>query len=163
MPLIAETGGINAMIVDSTALPEQVVADVRHLVLPLGRAALLGAAAAAAAGGDRRAALIEMLTGAMDTLVVGDPGDPATDVGPVIDQAAYDRLMALSREREGHAGSRRSTRPRTGLFVPPTLIRLDAIEDLTAEWFGPILHVATWQAGKLARDDRAGQRQGLSA
>ena len=97
VPLIAETGGVNAMIVDSTALPEQVVADV---VTSSFRSA-----------GQRCSALrllllqeeiadntLEMLAGAMDTLVVGDPADPATDVGPVIDRAAYDQLMG-HRER----------------------------------------------------------------
>ena len=93
VPLIAETGGINAMIVDSTALPEQVVADV--------------ITSAFRSAGQRCSALrllllqeeiaettIAMLKGAMDTLRLGNPGDPATDVGPVIDRAAYDRLTA---------------------------------------------------------------------
>lgn len=153
VPLIAETGGINAMIVDSTALPEQVVADV--------------VASSFRSAGQRCSALrlllvqedvaegvIEMLKGAMDTLRVGAPGDPASDVGPVIDRAAYDRLMGYRdsvRDRwlktvevpapEGEGG---------GLFVPPTLIRLDRIEDLNQEWFGPILHVATWTSGALS-------------
>ena len=93
--------------------------------------------------------VIEMLKGAMDTLIVGDPGDPATDVGPVIDRAAYDRLMAYREQVRGR-WLKTVDVPAKGLFVPPTLIRLDRIEDLTAEWFGPILHVATWKAGELA-------------
>ena len=148
VPLIAETGGINAMIVDSTALPEQVVADV--------------IASAFRSAGQRCSALrllllqeeiaegvITMLQGAMDTLIVGAPGDPATDVGPVIDRAAYERLM-------GYRGQVRDRwlktvdAPADGLFVPPTLIRIDAIEELTQEWFGPLLHVATWPAGQLS-------------
>ncbi len=142
VPLIAETGGINAMIVDSTALPEQVVADV--------------IASAFRSAGQRCSALrllllqeeiadgvIEMLGGAMDTLIVGDPGDPATDVGPVIDRAAYDRLMGY-REEAKAAWVKTVEVPTDGLFVPPTLIRLGAIEALTQEWFGPLLHVATW-------------------
>jgi RHH-type proline utilization regulon transcriptional repressor/proline dehydrogenase/delta 1-pyrroline-5-carboxylate dehydrogenase len=147
VPLIAETGGINAMIVDSTALPEQVVADV--------------VTSAYRSAGQRCSALrllllqeeiaegvIEMLRGAMELLVIGDPGDPETDVGPVIDQAAYDRLMAY---RESVAGRWLKTVPVPveGLFVPPTLVRIDAVEALTQEWFGPILHVATWKAGTL--------------
>ena len=93
VPFIAETGGINAMIVDSTALPEQVVVDV--------------VTSAFRSAGQRCSALrllvlqeeiagrtLEMLAGAMDALIVGDPADPATDVGPVIDRGAYDRLMA---------------------------------------------------------------------
>jgi RHH-type proline utilization regulon transcriptional repressor/proline dehydrogenase/delta 1-pyrroline-5-carboxylate dehydrogenase len=147
VPLIAETGGINAMIVDSTALPEQVVADV--------------IASSFRSAGQRCSALrllliqedvaeniLEMLAGAMDLLKVGDPGDPATDVGPVIDQAAYDKLMSY--RDAAHADWIKTVEaPDTGLFVPPTLIRLNAIEDLKQEWFGPLLHVATWPAGKL--------------
>ncbi|WP_374944669.1 bifunctional proline dehydrogenase/L-glutamate gamma-semialdehyde dehydrogenase PutA [Sphingomonas sp.] len=148
VPLIAETGGINAMIVDSTALPEQVVADV--------------VASSFRSAGQRCSALrlllvqedvadgvVEMLTGAMDTLIVGDPGDPATDVGPVIDRAAYDRLMGY-RESVRDRWVKTVAVPDDGLFVPPTLIRIDRVEDLTQEWFGPILHVATWKAGALS-------------
>jgi RHH-type proline utilization regulon transcriptional repressor/proline dehydrogenase/delta 1-pyrroline-5-carboxylate dehydrogenase len=97
--------------------------------------------------------IIKMLDGAMDLLVLGDPADPRTDVGPVIDQAAYDKLMAY-RESMNARIVKTLDPPAQGLFVPPTLIRLDAIEDLQAEWFGPILHVATWQAGKLSETIR---------
>uniref|UniRef100_UPI0015760ABB aldehyde dehydrogenase family protein n=1 Tax=Sphingomonas bacterium TaxID=1895847 RepID=UPI0015760ABB len=148
VPLIAETGGINAMIVDSTALPEQVVADV--------------IASAFRSAGQRCSALrlllvqeevadatLRMLAGAMDTLVVGAPGDPATDVGPVIDRAAYDRLMRY-REQARSRWVKTIAAPADGLFVPPTLIRLGSIEELDQEWFGPLLHVATWPAGQLA-------------
>jgi RHH-type proline utilization regulon transcriptional repressor/proline dehydrogenase/delta 1-pyrroline-5-carboxylate dehydrogenase len=147
VPLIAETGGINAMIVDSTALPEQVVLDV--------------VTSAFRSAGQRCSALrllllqedvadgmIEMLKGAMDLLVLGEPGDPATDVGPVIDLAAYDKLMAY-RDSMHERWLKTIEPPAQGLFVPPTLIKLDAIEDLRQEWFGPLLHVATWPAGKL--------------
>ncbi|VVT23669.1 Bifunctional protein PutA [Sphingomonas sp. EC-HK361] len=147
VPLIAETGGINAMIVDSTALPEQVVADV--------------VTSAYRSAGQRCSALrlllvqeevadgvITMLKGAMETLTLGDPADPATDVGPVIDRAAYDRLMAYRTQAQGQ-WIKTLDAPADGRFVPPTLIRLDRIEDLTAEWFGPLLHVATWKAGEL--------------
>ncbi|WP_277924222.1 bifunctional proline dehydrogenase/L-glutamate gamma-semialdehyde dehydrogenase PutA [Sphingomonas sp. CROZ-RG-20F-R02-07] len=148
VPLIAETGGINAMIVDSTALPEQVVADV--------------IASSFRSAGQRCSALrlllvqedvadgvIRMLGGAMDTLRLGAPGDPATDVGPVIDRAAYDRLMAY-RESVRDRWIKTLDAPADGLFVPPTLIRLDAVEALDQEWFGPLLHVATWKAGALS-------------
>ncbi|OQW73182.1 MAG: bifunctional proline dehydrogenase/L-glutamate gamma-semialdehyde dehydrogenase [Proteobacteria bacterium ST_bin14] len=148
VPLIAETGGINAMIVDSTALPEQVVADV--------------VTSAFRSAGQRCSALrllllqeeiadgvIEMLKGAMDLLIIGDPADPRTDVGPVIDQAAYDRLMAY-RGGLGAAVLKTLAVPDQGLFVPPTLVRLGSLDVLDREWFGPILHVATWPAGKLA-------------
>ncbi|MDH7973562.1 bifunctional proline dehydrogenase/L-glutamate gamma-semialdehyde dehydrogenase PutA [Sphingomonas sp. AR_OL41] len=148
VPLIAETGGINAMIVDSTALPEQVVVDV--------------VTSAFRSAGQRCSALrllllqeeiadnvIEMLSGAMDLLTLGDPGDPETDIGPVIDQAAYDKLMAY-RDRAKDRIVKTIAAPATGLFVPPTLIRIDDIDQLDAEWFGPVLHVATWPSGKLS-------------
>ena len=147
VPLIAETGGINAMIVDSTALTEQVVQDI--------------ITSAFRSAGQRCSALrlllvqddvaertLEMLTGAMDTLVVGDPADPATDVGPVIDSAAFERLEAyrqLQRPRWRHSVAA----PATGNFIAPTVIALDRIADLDAEWFGPLLHVVTWRAGAL--------------
>ena len=147
IPLIAETGGINAMIVDSTALPEQVVQDV--------------VTSAFRSAGQRCSALrllllqeevkdrtLEMLAGAMDTLVVGNPADPATDVGPVIDEGAHGRLMAYRASQEPR-WIKTVAAPAEGLYVPPTLIGIDAIEDLRREWFGPILHVATWRAGRL--------------
>ena len=149
VPLIAETGGLNAMIVDSTALPEQAVGDV--------------VTSAFRSAGQRCSALrllivqeeafertIDMLKGAMDTLVVGHPADPATDVGPVIDQAAFDRLETYrqsARPRWLHA---LAPPPVPGHFIPPTLVRLDRIEDLRQEWFGPILHVTTFRAGAVA-------------
>jgi RHH-type transcriptional regulator, proline utilization regulon repressor / proline dehydrogenase / delta 1-pyrroline-5-carboxylate dehydrogenase len=147
VPLIAETGGLNAMFVDSTALSEQVVRDV-----------IISAFQSA---GQRCSALrllllqeeiaestLEMLAGAMDTLVVGDPADPATDIGPVIDRAAYERLMAHHRAMASNVVHSIDV-PANDLFVPPTVIRLDDIDDLSTEWFGPIVHVATWPAGKL--------------
>jgi len=152
IPLIAETGGINAMIVDSTALPEQVVVDV--------------VTSAFRSAGQRCSALrllvlqeeiaertLEMLSGAMDTLVVGDPADPRTDVGPVIDRPSYDKLMG---RRAAMNDRILKTIPvsQDGLFVPPTLIRIDAIEDLREEWFGPLLHVTTWKGGELAETVR---------
>ncbi len=148
VPLIAETGGINAMIVDSTALPEQVVADV---IASSFRSAgqRCSALRLLLVQADVADAVIHMLGGAMDTLRIGDPGDPATDVGPVIDRAAYDRLMAY-RERDKAGIVKTLDVPSEGLFVPPTLIRIGAIEELNQEWFGPILHVATWEAGKLS-------------
>ncbi len=145
VPLIAETGGINAMIVDSTALTEQVVADV--------------VTSAFRSAGQRCSALrllllqedvaertLEMLAGAMDTLVVGDPCDPATDVGPVIDDAAFNRLMDY---RESQKANWVHTLEAYGMIVSPTVIRLKSMDDISQEWFGPILHVATWKAGDL--------------
>jgi RHH-type proline utilization regulon transcriptional repressor/proline dehydrogenase/delta 1-pyrroline-5-carboxylate dehydrogenase len=148
VPLIAETGGINAMMVDSTALPEQVVMDV---VTSSFRSAgqRCSALRLLLLQEDVAENIIEMLKGAMDLLVLGDPADPRTDVGPVIDQSAYDKLIGYRKQMAART-IKTVDAPESGLFVPPTLIRLDAIEDLTAEWFGPILHVATWPAGKLS-------------
>ncbi|WP_353199204.1 L-glutamate gamma-semialdehyde dehydrogenase [Sandarakinorhabdus sp.] len=148
VPLIAETGGINAMIVDSTALTEQVVADVLTSAFRSAgqRCSALRLLLVQADVAERTLA---MLNGAMDGLVLGDPADPATDVGPVIDGGAYDRLETYRqslRTRWVHALSA----PAAGEIVVPTIIQLDSPAELTAEWFGPILHVATWPAGKLA-------------
>ncbi len=147
VPLIAETGGINAMIVDSTALTEQVVQDV--------------VTSAFRSAGQRCSALrllllqediaertLEMLSGAMDTLIVGDPANPATDIGPVIDADAYARLMAHRESKRAH-WIHTIEAPGEGYFVPPTAIRLSSLAELTEEWFGPLLHVATWKAGEL--------------
>ena len=148
VPLIAETGGIDAMIVDSTALPEQVVADV---IASSFRSAgqRCSALRLLLVQEDIADGLLEMLGGAINTLRIGDPGDPATDVGPVIDRAAYDRLMAY-RESVADRWVKTLDVPTDGLFVPPTLIRIDRIEDLDREWFGPLLHVATWRGGALS-------------
>lgn len=148
VPLIAETGGLNAMLVDSTALAEQVVADV--------------ITSAFRSAGQRCSALrllllqedvaepiLEMLAGAMDCLVVGDPRHPETDVGPVIDAPARDRLLAYLEQECARIRHRLPVPPR-GWFVPPSILRLNAIEELREEWFGPVLHVATWKAGTLA-------------
>ena len=147
VPLIAETGGLNAMLVDSTALPEQVVRDI----------VISGFQSA----GQRCSALrllllqeeiadrtLHMLSGAMDALIVGDPALPRTDVGPVIDQASYDKLMSYRASVQDRIIKTVDV-PETGLFVPPTLIRLDDIADLDREWFGPLIHVATWKTGHL--------------
>jgi len=152
VPLIAETGGINAMIVDSTALPEQVVMDV---VTSSFRSAgqRCSALRLLLVQEDVADTILTMLDGAMDLLILGDPADPRTDVGPVIDQAAYDKLMAYRERMKGRI-VKTLRPPSQGLFVPPTLIRLDSIEQLDAEWFGPILHVATWPAGKLSETIR---------
>ncbi|MBK6707683.1 MAG: L-glutamate gamma-semialdehyde dehydrogenase [Sphingomonadales bacterium] len=147
VPLIAETGGLNAMFVDSTALSEQVVRDV----------VISGFQSA----GQRCSALrllllqeqiaehtIDMLVGAMQELVVGDPANPANDIGPVIDKAAYDRLMAY-RQTVADRIVFEVPVPSDGLYVPPTLVRLNSLDEINTEWFGPIVHVATWPAGKL--------------
>ena len=91
---------------------------------------------------------LDMLKGAMDTLRLGNPADPATDIGPVIDRAAFDRLETY-RQAQKHRWVHTLQAP-AGDFIAPTIIRLDAIGDLQQEWFGPLLHVVTWRAGALA-------------
>jgi len=149
VPFIAETGGINAMIVDSSALPEQVVADV-----------LTGAFGSA---GQRCSALrllclqeeiadrvLAMLRGAAETLVIGDPLDPATDVGPVIDAEARTGL-ARAAERLGtplfELALPRGTEP--GTFFAPRAFMLADASELTTEVFGPVLHIVRYRADRL--------------
>jgi RHH-type transcriptional regulator, proline utilization regulon repressor / proline dehydrogenase / delta 1-pyrroline-5-carboxylate dehydrogenase len=158
VPLIAETGGVNAMIVDATALPEQVVDDV------------IGSAFTSA--GQRCSALrvlylqdeiadrvLEMLIGAMKCLTVGDPADPATDVGPVISAEAQQRLLRhaerMSREAKVlHTcpiGDGPIDRKGSGHFFGPRLIELHSPDQLKTEEFGPILHVYRYRAEHLAQ------------
>ena len=148
-PLIAETGGLNAMIVDSSALPEQVVRDVL--------------ASSFQSAGQRCSALrmlyvqkdvadkfLEMLFGAMDELCVGDPWLLATDVGPVIDQAAKHKIENHCRVMAGKGRMLKQVKiPASGMFVAPTVIQLDGIEELEEEIFGPVLHVATFEADEI--------------
>ena len=152
VPLIAETGGQNAMIVDSTALPEQVVGDVL--------------ASAFDSAGQRCSALrvlclqediadgvLHMLHGALNELRLGDPADVRVDIGPVIDAEARDGLQA-------HVAAMRSRGARVtqwplpagcahGTFVAPTVIEIGALSELGREQFGPVLHVLRFRAAEL--------------
>ena len=152
VPLIAETGGVNAMIVDATALPEQVVDDV--------------IASAFTSAGQRCSALrvlylqdeiadrvLEMLIGAMKCLTVGDPADPATDVGPVISADARQRLSRHA-ERMGSEAKLLYSCPTehceaSGHFFGPRLVELYSPDQLKSEEFGPILHVFRYRAERL--------------
>ncbi|MFA7432669.1 MAG: bifunctional proline dehydrogenase/L-glutamate gamma-semialdehyde dehydrogenase PutA [Gemmobacter sp.] len=148
-PLIAETGGLNAMVVDSTALPEQAVRDI--------------VASAFQSAGQRCSALrclyvqediagplTEMLFGAMDELAPGDPEDLATDLGPVIDAEAAAGIAAhvAAARAEGRLLHELPC-PATGHFIGPAVIRVGGIADLGREIFGPVLHLATFRAGEL--------------
>lgn len=162
VPLIAETGGQNAMIVDSTALIEQVVDDV---VTSAFRSAGQRCSSLRVLYCQREIAdaLIDMLTGAMDALVVGDAMDPATDVGPVIDREAHERLATYLKHAEPrtlHA----SPIPEDGLFIAPTLIEIDSIRELTSEHFGPVLHIVRFDRSELAAclEDIRGTDYGLT-
>jgi RHH-type transcriptional regulator, proline utilization regulon repressor / proline dehydrogenase / delta 1-pyrroline-5-carboxylate dehydrogenase len=154
VPLIAETGGLNAMLVDSTALPEQVTDDV--------------VTSAFMSAGQRCSALrllflqeeiadtvIDMIAGAMDELIIGDPANLQTDVGPVITSAAQEglnrhiermrreaRILKACRLDESHAH---------GSFVAPHLIELEHAGQLTREEFGPLLHVVRYRSGDIAK------------
>lgn len=148
-PLVAETGGLNAMIVDSTALPEQVVRDVL--------------ASSFQSAGQRCSALrflyvqkdiaddfLEMLFGAMDELKIGNPWELSTDVGPVIDQAAKSKIEAHCQKYSAMARVLKVLPvPDEGFFVAPTVIKLGGIEELEEEIFGPVLHVATFEADEI--------------
>ncbi len=146
--LIAETGGLNAMIADSSALPEQIVTDV--------------VASAFQSAGQRCSALrmlyvqreiyddvCDMLIGAMDLLVAGDPLKLSTDVGPLIDAAAHSQLKEYVNSKAKHVLNQTPVHVDGGYFLPPTLIKVQGIEDLDEERFGPILHIAPYDAENL--------------
>lgn len=150
VPLIAETGGLNAMLVDATALAEQVADDV---VISAFRSAgqRCSALRLLVVQEDVADKMLEMIEGAASVLKLGDPRAIETHIGPVIDQAAKERLdshIAAMRSagRVVFAGEKPSL---PGTFVAPHIIRLDRVSDLTAEHFGPILHVVSWKAGQL--------------
>ena len=154
VPLIAETGGVNAMIVDATALAEQVVDDV--------------IASAFTSAGQRCSALrvlylqeeiadhvLGMLIGAMKCIKIGDPADLATDVGPVISADAQQRLTRhaerMTREAKPLYSCPVEHCDGSGHFFGPRLFELDSPEQLKTEEFGPILHVFRYRAEELGR------------
>ena len=149
VPLIAETGGLNAMVVDSTALPEQVIdAVVQSAFRSAGQRCsalrLLCVHESVADG------VIEMLRGALAELKVGDPAELSTDVGPVIDDEAQAGITAHVQRLRGEAkllGETlvQSTFPR---LVAPVAFEIGRIADLKTEIFGPVLHVVRWGPGQ---------------
>ena len=152
VPLIAETGGQNAMIVDSSALAEQVVGDVLTSAFDSAgqRCSALRLLYLQEDVADR---ILEMLVGAMEELRIGDPGLIATDIGPVIDE---DARRALSRHaermrREGRLVHECRLPPELGhgSFFAPRVFAIDSARRLEREVFGPILHVVRWPAGRL--------------
>ncbi|MEM9146566.1 MAG: bifunctional proline dehydrogenase/L-glutamate gamma-semialdehyde dehydrogenase PutA [Pseudomonadota bacterium] len=148
-PLIAETGGLNAMIVDSTALPEQAVRDiVTSAFQSCGQRC--SALRMLYVQQDVAERLLEMLFGAMDELTLGDPWALSTDIGPAIDAEAKAGIEAhVARlAAEGRLLKRRAP-PASGHFVAPTVLQLSGIEALEAEVFGPVLHVATFAAHEI--------------
>lgn len=156
LPLIAETGGINAMIVDSTALTEQVVDDVMSSAFGSAgqRCSALRLLCLQEDCADR---ILEMLEGAMDTLVVGDPSELTTDVGPVITASAAreleDHIERMS--QHGRLRKRAVIAAKTGSvardrFVAPALIEIDSATALDHEAFGPVLHVVRYRTDELS-------------
>ena len=153
IPLIAETGGQNALVVDSSALPEQVVQDVLSSAFD--------------SAGQRCSALrvlflqediadktIKMLKGAMQELRVGVPDRLSTDIGPVIDKEAQQNLL-------GHIERMKATAKQhfslvlpdvllsQGTFVPPTVLEIGSMSELKREVFGPVLHIVRWRRSEL--------------
>jgi len=155
VPLIAETGGQNALIADSSALAEQVVRDV--------------IASAFNSAGQRCSALrvlfvqtdiadrvIEMLRGAMQDLTIGDPADIRTDVGPVIDAEAVRLLEKHQRKLESfakpiHLCSLDEEATGNGTFFAPCAYEIDDLARLEREVFGPVLHVIRWRSDELEK------------
>jgi RHH-type proline utilization regulon transcriptional repressor/proline dehydrogenase/delta 1-pyrroline-5-carboxylate dehydrogenase len=148
VPLIAETGGINAMIVDATALPEQVADDV--------------VTSAFRSAGQRCSALrllyvqddvadrmIEMIAGAARELKIGDPRDASVHVGPVIDAQAKARLEAHIARMKQEARVHLASDAPDGNYVAPHIFELDDADQLTEEVFGPVLHVVRYLADGL--------------
>jgi RHH-type proline utilization regulon transcriptional repressor/proline dehydrogenase/delta 1-pyrroline-5-carboxylate dehydrogenase len=150
VPFIAETGGQNAMIVDSTALPEQVVIDVLRSAFDSAgqRCSALRVLCLQREIAD---ATLTMLEGAMRELRVGNPADIATDVGPLIDEQARGRIDShLQAMRSSiRCQSPLSEECAGGVFVAPTLIEIQSISELTGEVFGPVLHVLRFDRRKL--------------
>lgn len=147
VPLIAETGGVNAMIVDTTALAEQVVDAV--LVSTFRSAGQRCSALRLLCLHEGIAdAVLDMLTGAVSELVLGDPADPGIDVGPVIDKAAKSKLEAQIAALERHARLVvRLAMPQglQGDYVAPCVYEIDAVEAADEEIFGPVLQVVRWK------------------
>jgi RHH-type proline utilization regulon transcriptional repressor/proline dehydrogenase/delta 1-pyrroline-5-carboxylate dehydrogenase len=158
LPFIAETGGLNAMIADSSALPEQVVRDlVRSAFDSAGQRC--SATRIFFVQDEVAKAMIDMLVGAVEALDIGDPLDFATDVGPVIDDAAVARLEAHKLRMQKQARQLVDlTLPddcQDGSYVTPAVYALDHAGLLKEEVFGPILHVVTFSGGHLDKVIRA--------
>jgi RHH-type proline utilization regulon transcriptional repressor/proline dehydrogenase/delta 1-pyrroline-5-carboxylate dehydrogenase len=152
LPFIAETGGLNAMFVDTTALREQVVDDA--ILSAFGSAGQrCSALRLLYVPKDSADELIATLTGALDALVIGDPSDPATDIGPVIDAEAKAALEthAARLEREAKIISRRDVGElaKRGHYFGPIIAEVPTPDFLEREVFGPILHIYRYDPAKL--------------
>jgi RHH-type transcriptional regulator, proline utilization regulon repressor / proline dehydrogenase / delta 1-pyrroline-5-carboxylate dehydrogenase len=159
VPLIAETGGINAMIVDATALPEQVADDV---VMSAFRSAgqRCSALRLLFVQDDVADRMIEMISGAARELAIGDPGDPAIQIGPVIDADAKQRLDAHIARMKQEARVHFAGIAPPGQYVAPHIFELSDADQLTQEVFGPVLHVVRYPAEHLERVLQSIERSG---
>ncbi|WP_107867449.1 bifunctional proline dehydrogenase/L-glutamate gamma-semialdehyde dehydrogenase PutA [Neisseria subflava] len=152
--LIAETGGQNAMIVDSTALPEQVCLDVLNSAFDSAgqRCSALRILCVQEDVADK---MINIIKGAMDELVVGKPTQLTTDIGPVIDAEAQQNLLAHINKMKGVAKAYHEIKTATDVddnnstFVRPILFELNNLNELQREVFGPVLHVVRYRASEL--------------
>lgn len=164
VPFIAETGGLNGMFVDTTALKEQVVDDV--VLSAFGSAGQrCSALRILFLPNDTADLVIETIKGAMDALVIGDPADPAVDVGPVIDEEARGALQAhLERLQREAKVLHVLEAPSKGAFVGPVLAEIPSAKFLEREVFGPILHVVRYDPAELDKvaGELAGQGYGLT-
>ena len=152
VPLIAETGGINAMLVDSTALPEQVVdAVVQSAFRSAGqRCSALRLLCVHEAIADH---VIEMVQGAAKELVLGDTANWATDVGPVIDRSAFDGIQQhIQRLKSSSKVLLAQDTPAQAAInlIAPHAFELQQVSDVAQEIFGPVLHVVRWSGDPLA-------------
>ena len=159
VPLIAETGGINAMIVDATALPEQVADDV---VTSAFRSAgqRCSALRLLFVQDDVAGRMIEMISGAARELAIGDPRDPANQIGPVIDSEAKQRLETHIARMKNEARVHFAGSAPSGNYVPPHIFELADAGQLTEEVFGPVLHVVRYPADRLDRVLQSIERSG---
>ena len=157
IPLIAETGGQNAMIVDSSALTEQVVLDVVSSAFD-SAGQRCSALRILCVQEDNAHTVIKMLKGAMKQLRVGIPSLLKTDIGPVIDREAkqtidqhINKMKSLGYPVQQLMWDQDDSHLNQGTFVKPTLIELPHLDDLEREVFGPVLHVITYKYGELDR------------
>ena len=152
--LIAETGGQNAMIVDSTALPEQVCLDVLNSAFDSAgqRCSALRILCVQEDVADK---MVNIIKGAMDELVVGKPTQLTTDIGPVIDAEAQQNLLAHINKMKGVAKAYHEIKTAADVddnnstFVRPILFELNNLNELQREVFGPVLHVVRYRASEL--------------
>jgi RHH-type proline utilization regulon transcriptional repressor/proline dehydrogenase/delta 1-pyrroline-5-carboxylate dehydrogenase len=165
--LIAETGGLNAMIVDSTALPEQAAKDIISSAFSSAgqRCSALRVLYLQADIADR---VIDLIKGMMEELIIGDPHNIDTDIGPVIDTKAQLKLNGYIEKKKQNCNSWFNVdlpeNCKIGTFVAPTLLEVDSISELTEEQFGPILHIVKYKAEEIDTiiEDINGKHYGLT-